>query len=156
MDKNSEKPKKAGKRRIVVIAAIAAVAVAIAFMIAPKFFGGEESVGFREVEENKIPAEISSEVIPEYKTLERALACVSGDDVYVIVTRGEKPTSGFGVMIDKMVVEEKEDDKNLIVYAEFNDPDKETPISQIITYPICIVKTDLSYLPDNIELRIQY
>ena len=109
-----------------------------------------------EVEENKIPAEISSEVIPEYKTLERALACVSGDDVYVIVTRGEKPTSGFGVMIDKMVIEEKEDDKNLIVYAKFDDPDKETPISQIITYPICIVKTDLSYLPDNIELRIQY
>lgn len=156
MDKNSEKPKKAGIRRIVVIAAIAAAAAVTAFMIVPKFLGGEESVSFQEVEENKIPAEISSEVIPEYKTLERALACVSGDDVYVIVTRGEKPTSGFGVMIDKMVIEEKEDNKNLIVYAKFDDPDKETPISQIITYPICIVKTDLSYLPDNIELRIQY
>ena len=156
MDKNSEKPKKAGIRRIVVIAAIAAAAAVTVFMSVPKFHGGEESVSFQEVEENKIPAEISSEVIPEYKTLERALACVSGDDVYVIVTRGEKPTSGFGVMIDKMVVEEKEDDKNLIVYAKFDDPDKETPISQIITYPICIVKTDLSYLPDNIELRIQY
>jgi len=53
-------------------------------------------------------------------------------------------------------VEKEGDDKNLIVYADYDDPDKETPISQIITYPLCIVKTDLAYLPDNIELRIQY
>ena len=40
MDKNSEKPKKAGIRRIVVIAAIAAAAAVTAFMIVPKFLGG--------------------------------------------------------------------------------------------------------------------
>lgn len=156
MDRNSEKPKGSGRRRAVIIAVIIAAAAVLAYMTIPRFLGGEENVDFQEVEDDKIPAEITSEVIPEYKTLERALACVSGDDVYVIVTRGEKPTSGFGVMIDKMIVEEKDDDKNLIVYAAFDDPDKETPISQIITYPLCIVKTDLSYLPDNIELRIQY
>lgn len=156
MERNSEKPKGIIKKKNMIIVAIAAMAVVLAFTVVPRFFNGEESVEFQEVEDNKIPAEISSEVLPEYKTLERALACISDDDVYVIVTRGEKPTSGFGVMIDKMIIEEKEDEKNLIVYAKFDDPDKETPISQIITYPVCIVKTDLSYLPDNIELRIQY
>lgn len=156
MENKSEKTKKPGIRRGVIIVVIAAVAAVLALIVVPRFLNGEESVGFQEVEEERIPTEISSEILPEYKTLERALACISGDDVYVIVTRGEKPTSGFGVMIDKMVIEEKDDNKNLIVYADFDDPDKETPISQIITYPVCIVKTDLTYLPDNIELRIQY
>ena len=156
MERNSKKPKCFGKKKILLIAVLAAAGALAAFMMIPQLINGEKGVEFREVSDEKIPADISSEVLPEYKTLERALACVSGDDVYVIVTRGEKPTSGFGVKIDKMVVEEKDDKKNLIVYAAFDDPDKETPISQIITYPICIVKTDLTYLPDNIELRIQY
>lgn len=156
MGRDKEKAKGPGKKRGVIIAVIVAVAAVIAVLTLPGVLNGEKNVEFQEVDEEKIPAEISSEVLPEYKTLERALACVSGDDVYVIVTRGEKPSSGFGVKIDKMVVEEQEDNKNLIVYADFDDPDKETPISQIITYPLCIVKTDLAYLPDNIELRIQY
>ncbi len=156
MEKNSKNPKRTSRLRVVIIAVIVVSAAILALTAVPRLINGEESVSFQEVEDEKIPAEISSEVLPEYKTLERALACVSGDDVYVIVTRGEKPTSGFGVQIDKMIVEKKDDDKTLIVYSKFDDPDKETPISQIITYPLCIVKTDLTYLPDNIELRIQY
>ena len=116
----------------------------------------EQSVQFKTLEEKKIPADITADVIPEYKSLERALACKIDDDIYVIVTRGEKPTSGFGVMIDKMVLEEKEEKTNLIVYAAFDDPQQETAISQIITYPVSVVKTDLKRLPDSIELRIQY
>ena len=69
---------------------------------------------------------------------------------------GEKPTSGFNVSVDRMSLEEKNGKKNLIVYALFEDPQKETAISQIITYPIQVVKTDLDALPDSIELRIQY
>ena len=69
---------------------------------------GNDPVGFREVKESRIPGEISANVIPEYKTLERALACAVGDDIYVIVTRGEKPTSGFRVDIDSIYTEEKD------------------------------------------------
>lgn len=143
------------KKMVLIVAAIFIISV-VALIAVPRFISGEENVAFKEVEEGKVPSEISSEVLPEYRTLERALACIVNDDVYVIVTRGEKPSSGFGVSIDKMMIEEENDNKNLIVYAKFDDPDKETPISQIITYPTCIVKTELSYLPDNIELRIQY
>ena len=46
--------------------------------------------------------------------------------------------------------------ENLIVYALFEDPQKQTAISQILTYPVRVVKTDLKSLPDTIELRIQY
>lgn len=142
------------KKLFIVIGAVVMTAAVI--FLGVKFTGGEENVGFEEVKENKIPADISSDVIPEYRTLERALACRVDDDIYVMVTRGEKPTSGFGVSVDRMIVEEKDGKTNLIVYSLFEDPDKETPISQIITYPLCIVKTDLTALPDTIELRIQY
>ena len=40
--------------------------------------------------------------------------------------------------------------------ALFEDPQKQTAISQILTYPVRVVKTDLKSLPDTIELRIQY
>ena len=119
-------------------------------------FGGDTPVDFQEVKESKMPSDITSDIIPEYKTLERALACAVDDDIYVIVTRGEKPTSGFNVSIDKIKLEEKNGKDNLIVYALFEDPQKQTAISQIITYPIQVVKTDLKALPDTIELRIQY
>lgn len=120
------------------------------------FFSGEQSVGFEQVKEDRIPAEITADVIPEYRSLERALACMVDDCVYVIVTRGEKPTSGFGVSVDRMALEEEDGKTNLIVYAQFDDPNKETAISQIITYPLQVVRTDLEQLPDTIELRIQY
>ena len=93
---------------------------------------------------------------PEYKTLERALACCIDDDIYVIVTRGEKPTSGFKVAVDHMALEEQDGKSTLIVYAGFKDPDKKTAFSQIITYPTAVVRTDLKQLPEDIELRIQY
>ena len=145
-----------GKKKLlaaVVLIAALAVCATFAFM---HFFSGEKAVSFEEVKESQIPKDITSDVVPEYKTLERALARVVDDDVYVIVTRGEKPTSGFAVSVDRIALEEKDGKNNLIVYALFEDPQKETAISQIITYPVCIVKTDLAKLPDSIELRIQY
>ncbi len=143
------------KKFLVILSVIVAVVVCIA-LIYVKTMGGKESVGFKVVEEKSIPIEITEDVIPEYKTLERALACKVEDDVYVLVTRGEKPTSGFNVSIDRMSVEKEDGKRKLIVYALFEDPQKETPISQIITYPVSIAKTDLTYLPDTIELRIEY
>ena len=118
--------------------------------------GNSQSVEFEEIKESQLPKEITADIIPEYKTLERALACIIDDDVYVVVTRGEKPTSGFKVSVDNMVLEEKDGKNTLVVYANFQDPDKKTAFSQIITYPVQVVKTDLKALPDNIELRIQY
>lgn len=144
------------KKRLMVILLVVAAVMVLGYLLIPRFLSGEKEVGFRVVKENQLPNDIVSEVIPEYKSLERALACMVDDDVYVIVTRGEKPTSGFKVAVDKMSIEEKDGKSNLIVYAVFKDPQKETAISQIVTYPISVVKTDLTKLPDTIELRIQY
>lgn len=153
-----KKKKKTDSRKIkfiLIAAAAVAIGIGIAFAGTGKM-SGEETVEFEVIKENRLPADITDDVIPEYRTLERALACRVDDDVYVLVTRGEKPTSGFSVTIDRITLEEEDDKTNLIVYALFEDPDKETGISQIITYPVSVAKTDLKQLPDSIELRIQY
>lgn len=154
--KKEQVNKKYGSRKILMISAFMLIAGICAALIIIKFTGGEEKIGFEVCDKNEMPQEITAEIIPEYKTLERALACKVDDDIYVIVTRGEKPTSGFKVSVKKISVEHKNGKDNLIVYALFEDPQKKTAISQIITYPVEVVKTELKTLPDTIELRIQY
>ena len=139
---------------------IAAAAVMLAagicvVLICMKVSGGK-AVAYDAVKESDIPHGIAADIIPEYKSLERALACVDDDEVYVIVTRGEKPTSGYKVSVRKLILEKDADGTTLAVYASFSDPGKKTSVSQIITYPVQVVKTDLKKLPDSIELRIQY
>ena len=143
------------KRLLAAVGAMIVIGV-ISAAVCLNMLGDSKPVEFEEIKESQLPKEITADVIPEYKTLERALACIIDDDVYVIVTRGEKPTSGFKVSVDNMVLEEKDGKTTLVVYANFQDPDKKTAFSQIITYPIQVVKTNLNALPDNIELRIQY
>lgn len=155
MNRETVKEKLRSRKLLIAGALLLLIGVAVA-LIGLKMVSGEDPVKFQEMEESQIPVDITSNIIPEYRTLERALACRVDDTVYVIVTRGEKPTSGFRVSVDRMSLEEKDGKENLIVYANFQDPQKETAISQIITYPIQVVKTDLQKLPDTIELRIQY
>lgn len=144
------------KRKSTILAVLVLSVLTLGVIVFLTTLKNEEPVDFKEIEQSSLPEEIASEIIPQYRTLERALACVIDDDVYVIVTRGEKPTSGFKVAIDTMALEENDGKKILLVYAKFKDPDKKNAFSQIITYPISVVKTDLKALPDNIELRIQY
>lgn len=139
-----------------IAAVIVLLAAGIAVFLCLRIFDGTKEIGFEKVDADDLPREITSEILPQYKTLERALACCIDDDIYVIVTRGEKPASGFKVEIDHLTLEEKEGGSTLIVYARFKDPDKKTAFSQIITYPSAVVSTDLGNLPEDIELRIQY
>lgn len=146
--------KKPGKKGIAGI--IIAVAIAVISGAAVLVMDHQKSVDFTVLGEKDIPQEISGDIIPEYRSLERALACMVDDKVYVVVTRGEKPASGFKVDIDKMKLESEEGKDTLIVYADFRDPDKENSMSQVVNYPVKVAKTNLTKLPDEIELRVRY
>ena len=154
MGEKEKKIRRPGKKWIIIIAVV--IVTAAAALVALNLLKGDKTVEFKTLSENKIPKDISSQVIPEYRTLERALACMVEDKIYVVVTRGEKPTSGFEVDIDKMKLEDKEGKQNLIVYADFKDPEKEKALAQVLTYPLKVAETSLTKLPDEIELRIQY
>ena len=58
----------------------------------PERFFGARTVTFTQLKKDEIPQTIETDVIPEYRELERALGCLVNGKVYVVVTRGEKPT----------------------------------------------------------------
>jgi hypothetical protein len=149
--KNVRKPSK----KILIIVAIIIIAIA-AIVAGLYFFEGDEKVDYRVLSDTEIPQQIANQVIPEYRALERALACVVDDKVYVIASRGEKPTSGYEISIDKMEISEDDDIKTLMVYTVFRDPQPGTALTQVLTYPLQVAETDLKYLPDQIELKVQY
>lgn len=156
MSENKFLKKIKGPRKKIFMVIILIILVMLVGIFAMNHFNGDEAVEFKVLGENEIPQDIVSQVIPEYRDLERALACMVDDKVYIFVSRGEKPTSGFDVNIDKMFLEEKDGVTNLAVYADFTDPEPGVALTQILTYPLKVAETGLTELPDQIELRVQY
>ena len=146
--------KKPGKKFFIGAGSI--LIVALVAVMAVLLMNNQKTVQFQVLSEKEIPQEISGDVLPEYRSLERALACMVDDKVYVVVTRGEKPASGFKVDIAKMKLETENNKETLIVYATFKDPASENSMSQVINYPVKVAQTELKTLPDEIELRVQY
>lgn len=141
--------------RMLIIIAIIIIAIA-AIVAGMMIFEGDEKVSYKVLGETDYPQQIANQVIPEYRALERALACVVDDKIYVIASRGEKPTSGYEIAIDKMTVSEEDGVKTLKIYTVFKDPQPGTALTQVLTYPLQVAETDLTYLPDQIELKVQY
>ncbi len=118
--------------------------------------GGGKTVEFTQLAKEEIPQTIEKDVIPEYRDLERALGCLVDGKVYVVVTRGEKPTAGYDLTIEKMKLEKTDEGTNLVVTALFVEPPADTAVSQIITYPYVVASTNLTTLPNTIELTVKY
>ncbi|HZK01317.1 MAG TPA: protease complex subunit PrcB family protein [Anaerovoracaceae bacterium] len=142
-------------KRVIIIIVIALVIVGVV-AVGLRFFGGDKDVGFKILNEAEIPQQIAAQVIPEYRQLERALASVVDGKVYVVATRGEKPTSGYELEIAKMTLEKDGDTSTLIVFVKFRDPQPGMSLTQALTYPLIVAETDLTSLPDQIQLRVQY
>ena len=136
---------------------IGAVALALAVRGGLMFLGGGGTdVEFTVLSEDQYPGEIVSQVIPQYRKLERALACVVEDKIYVIATRGEKASEGYEIMIDKMTLTEDEGGSTLEVYVKFTDPTPDSALGQSVTYPLQVAVTELAALPEQISLKVQY
>lgn len=147
-----------GNPRMKKIGIMALILVAIAAMGwgGWRIFMDDTDVNFRVLNEGEIPQQIASQVIPEYRQLERALACVVDGKVYVIATRGEKPTSGYEINIDRMALEDKDEKTTLVVFAKFKDPEPGMALTQALTYPLQVAETELTSLPNQIQLKVQY
>lgn len=144
------------KRTMIIILIVVLVIIASLF-IYNFFIKGDDYVEYKILAEEQIPTELTNEILPEYKQLERALACYFNDKVYVVVTRGQKPTGGYDIGIDKMkLVEEDDGTTTLVVYVNFTDPSPGDILTQVITYPYEVAETNLKQLPDQIEMKVQY
>lgn len=113
-------------------------------------------VKYKIVKEEDIPEKIS-EMLPKYLMDERALTCKYKDEIYVVVTRGEKNTKGYLVEIDQIVREKYSKDQfDIVVYARFTDPDLNEIVEQEYDYPYIVVKTNLKSMPEEVHLDIEY
>ena len=142
-------------KRIWILGIVVVVILAIIFI--PRIFKseGDKEVKFRTLEANEVPQKVQ-DLIPKYLSEERALACKLDNDVYIIVTRGEKRTAGYSVTLDKLVKVKNDNTFNLIAYAKYSDPKPDQMVAQVITYPMVIVKAELDNLPDKIKLEVEY
>lgn len=130
--------------------------VLVALVIGFGIFGGNSQIGFAVVEEKELPRELEAEIIPQYRDLERALACRVGEEIYILAMRGEKPSSGYEIQITDLELVTEKNQSKLIVYADFADPAKPENMARIKSYPVSVVKAELSGLPDKIELKSRY
>src|SRR5699024_1964521 len=58
---------------------------------------------------------------------------------YVIITLGQKPTGGHGVDITQIA---EDTDETVTVSYEETEPGRNDAVTQVITYPLAIAKTD--------------
>lgn len=133
---------------------IIAIAAGLVKFIPKLVFKNDKEVGYMVLEEEQIPEKIH-EILPKYKMLERALAAKVDNQVYVIVTRGQKLTAGYDVNIEKLELVEEEEETRLIVHATFKDPKPNDVVNQSMTHPYAVVKTELKELPRKIDLEVK-
>lgn len=141
------------KHQIITLAIILIIG---AIFIPRTLKGRDGEIKFKTILEEEIPEKIS-EMLPKYLLEERAITCKYGDDIYVIVTRGEKNSQGYFVEIDKITKEKyTKDVYDIVVYARFTDPDPNEIVDQEYDYPFIIVKTNLKNMPEEVHLDIEY
>ncbi len=133
------------------------IILVLGLLFVPKILSKEDKkVKFKVLDSSEIPEKIK-EILPKYLSEERAITCRLGNEIYVLVTRGEKKTGGYSVDVDKIIMEEKgKDGFDLVVYAKFKDPDTNEIVTQGFTYPFTIVKTNLDKMPESIRLEVDY
>ncbi len=138
-------------RLIIVLAGVIVIIAGLKYMNA-----GAGPVEFTQLTEEAIPQDITSQIIPEYRDMERALACMVDDKVYVLAARGEKPTTGYDISIAGMELSGDDGDQTLTVNVLFRDPQAGASLTQETTYPYVVAETNLTKLPQKIEMKIKY
>ncbi|WFA09135.1 protease complex subunit PrcB family protein [Tissierella sp. Yu-01] len=126
-------------------------------LIVPKILkSNDNEVKYKVIDKEELPTEIQ-EALPKYIMDERALTCKFKDEIYVIVTRGEKKSKGYFVDIESIEKEFYGEDKfDLIVNAKFIDPNPNEIVTQEYDYPMIVVKTNLKEMPQAVHLDIEY
>lgn len=142
------------KKEIIEIGILIVVLFLILGVVVMK--SNESNIEFQTVKEEKIPRKMIMEVIPTYREYERALACLIDDKIYVYVTRGKKMSEGYNLEIEKLTLEVKDGKSNLIVKANYIEPEDGKIVKQVENYPMKVLETTLKNLPNTKELRAEF
>ncbi|MEG1142114.1 MAG: hypothetical protein RSE41_06695 [Clostridia bacterium] len=113
------------------------------FIFIPKMFMEQSKpVDYTMIQREAIPEKIL-DIMDKYTNEERALAVKLDKKIYVIVTRGND--NEHGIIIDKVDILQEEDKSVMRVKVTYKEKEK--------SYPYIVVETNLTNLPDRIELN---
>lgn len=113
------------------------------FVFIPNMFMEKSKpVDYTILQREAIPEKIL-DIMDKYTNEERALAVKLDKKIYVIVTRGND--SKCGIQIDKIDILKEEEKSIMRVKATYKDKEKSSPY--------VVVETNLTDLPDRIELN---
>ncbi len=99
----------------------------------------KEEITFETVEMQNAPKDIQTTV--QQKWLEKSTFTIpSGEELYIIITRGEMPTGGYSVNIESI----EKMNNELVVSYYYTDPKKDDMVTQAITKPFVISKIDMT------------
>ena len=98
-----------------------------------------EEIPFQVVSLDQLPSQLKNQAHQAVHSTQEAVRLLSADSKkYVIISLGEKTTSGYKINVKK--VEQK--GNKLIVHAQKQEPPKDSFQAQVITYPAVIIVTE--------------
>lgn len=114
------------------------------FILIPNIFMEKtKPVDYTILQREAIPEKIL-DMMDKYVNQERALAVKLDNKMYVIVTRGNDDKKG--IEVDKIELFQEEEKSVMRVNATYKQKDK--------SYPYVVLETNLTNLPDRIELNV--
>lgn len=114
------------------------------FILIPNIFMEKtKPVDYTILQREAIPEKIL-DMMDKYVNQERALAVKLDNKMYVIVTRGNDNKKG--IEVDKIELFQEEEKSVMRVNATYKQKDK--------SYPYVVLETNLTNLPDRIELNV--
>lgn len=114
------------------------------FILIPNIFMEKtKPVDYTILQREAIPEKIL-DMMDKYVNQERALAVKLDNKIYVIVTRGNDNKKG--IEVDKIELFQEEEKSVMRVNATYKQKDK--------SYPYVVLETNLTNLPDRIELNV--
>ena len=115
------------------------------FILIPNIFMEKtKPVDYTILQREAIPEKIL-DMMDKYVNQERALAVKLDNKMYVIVTRGNDNKKG--IEVDKIELFQEEEKSVMRVNATYKQKDK--------SYPYVVLETNLTNLPDRIELNVE-
>lgn len=108
--------------------------------------GPEKKLPFKKIGVNEAPTAVQ-ELLERSRELELAQTITLGDQTYLVVTRGEKRTGGYGVDIESMV----DSGEEIVVAVKYQDPAPGAIVTQVITYPAVLAVMHKAEKPVRFE-----
>jgi len=104
--------------------------------------GGAEAISYRVIPRHEAPPDVQ-QWIDRHLREEGTYTYRTANALYVLISRGEKPTAGYGIAVQTVT----RDDRGVVVTVRTTDPQPGDIVAEVITYPHVVVELEPSSQP---------